>query len=206
MSAGHLTLSARYQPEARTLEFDLTDAPLVDAVTDVVVAACGAVPPLWGTTTAQRALFYGCNTFLLHRPLVFDHDSAALLCCLRLREWRLTDLADLAGTILSGGTASTSDEETSRGATGSGEYVVLLTESPSTAAHTTESDDYVYFTARIPSPPPPPLPPHVTGAVTPPHSAVGPAPLCTHAAPPSHRPPSPSSPLLPLSAVALCYL
>ncbi|KAG5497496.1 hypothetical protein JKF63_03760 [Porcisia hertigi] len=190
-----LTFAARYQPEARTLEFNLTDAPLVDVVTDVTVCPCGATPPLWRTSATQTGLFYGHNTFVFDPPLVFNYDMIALVCCVRVRQQRLSTLLALASDVLFGNA-----EELSRhfAATREArEYMVLLTEVSRSDSGGVQDNAFVYFTSQAV---PPPL---MEGSSTAMVSSLPAEPLITHPAC-VHGRYMPS--LLTLSAHSLCYL
>ncbi|KAG5471251.1 hypothetical protein LSCM1_01324 [Leishmania martiniquensis] len=192
-----ILFAARYQPEDRTLEFDLTDAPLVDVVTDVTVAPCGLCVPLWKPPTMQQGLFYGHNTFVLDHPLVFADDYIAILCCLRVRQQRMSTLAALASSVLRGDADGSAvhriDSQNTR------EYLLLLTEVSGTGSYRGQDDAFVYLTSQA-------LLPLMEGASTTMTSSLPPPPPLprTHLAYAPER--SPPCSLLALSAHALCYL
>ncbi|GET91009.1 unspecified product [Leishmania tarentolae] len=190
-----LIFAARYHPEARTLEFDLTGAPLVDVVKDVTVTPCGAAAPLWKADATQRGLFYGRNTFILDRPLLFADDRIALVCWMRVRQQRLGTLAALASDVLRGHTdesavhfARTPDVR---------EYTVLLTEVPHSRGWSVRNNAFVYFTSQAL--------PHLVGVTS---TTIGaPVPLAlptTYLACTPDK--SPPSSFLALAALALCYV
>ncbi|CAG9579170.1 hypothetical_protein [Leishmania major strain Friedlin] len=190
-----LIFAARYQPEAHTLEFELTEAPLVDVVTDVTVTPCGAAAPLWKTAATRQGLFYGRNTFVLDRPLLFADDRIALVCCVRVRQQRPSTLAALASDVLCGSAdgsavhcASPQDVR---------EYTMLLTEAPNTSRCGVHNNAFVYLTSQA-------LPPLMGVTSTPMVSPLLPEPPITHLTCARER--SPPSSLSALSALALCYL
>ncbi|XQJ29248.1 hypothetical protein NXY56_005285 [Leishmania guyanensis] len=190
-----LIFAARYQPEARTLEFNLTAAPLVDVVTDVTVAPCGGAAPLWRSPATQQGLFYGRNTFLLDRPLRFADDRIALVCSVRVRQQRLSTLAVLAADVLCGNADgwamhSTSSQDTR-------EYTFLLTAVSNAGRCGVQDNSFVYFTSQD-------LPPLMEGASTTIVSPLLSEPPITHLTYACDW--SPPSSLLALSAHALCYL
>jgi hypothetical protein len=92
-------LLARYHPAARTLEFDLAEAPLVEAVLEVSVLSTTCVPDP-ESPAMQKGLFYGKDTFLFDEPFVFDHDETVLMCWVRLRECSATALRAWAADTL----------------------------------------------------------------------------------------------------------
>ncbi|KAG5471896.1 hypothetical protein CUR178_02561 [Leishmania enriettii] len=190
-----LLFGARYQPEECALEFDLTDAPLVDVVTDVTVAPCGVAAPLWRTPAMQQGLFNGRNSFILDRPLVFADDRVAIVCCLRVRQQRLSTLAAIASNALLGSADESAvhctDPQDTR------EYILLFTEVSHTGRDDGQGNGFVYLTSQ-------PLPSLTAGSSTtmgfplPPQSPT----TCLTYAPQR----SPPASLLALSAHALCYL
>lgn len=144
----HPVFAARYQPQACTLEFDLTDASLVDVVADVYVGAGQpATASLCDPASLQRGLFYGHNAFLLERPIVFDADGAAtLLCGLRVRQRRRAALTQLAERMLSGLSGEPADAADPPAETR--EYVLLMRAEASAPHVEGGSDvDSVYFSS-----------------------------------------------------------
>lgn len=98
------SLAARYHLATRTLEFDLADAPLIDAIVEVSVLSTNCVPSVDPTRLGEerKGLFYGKDTFLFEEPFVFDKDTTMLMCWLRLREHRIAALRSFANEMLQG--------------------------------------------------------------------------------------------------------
>lgn len=98
-------LLARYHPATLTIEFDLADAPLIEAVVDVSVLSTTRIPSVesMGHSGAQNGLFYGKDAFVFERSFVFDSDGALQLTCwMRIREYDTESLHAIASAVTQG--------------------------------------------------------------------------------------------------------
>ncbi|KPI90345.1 hypothetical protein ABL78_0572 [Leptomonas seymouri] len=179
-------LLARYHPATRTLEFDLSDAPLVDAVVDVSVLSTHLVPCA-EPTEVQQGLFYGKDTFLFERPFVFDADHTMLTCWLRIREYRVESLQALATQILQRTEGATFTTEETRAP--QRECIAALA---GTATLNQLDAESLYFATPLLHTP--------SDGVGPVSDLPAPLSLCTV----PHRAPSSDATLFSASAVALC--
>lgn len=137
-------LRARYQPSTRTLEFDLSEAPFVDAIESVCVLSTNRVPSAAAVDTSepQKGLFYGKDTFLFEQPFVFDCDATQLTCWVCLRVCCDTALHNLAAKMLGRCPPETVSE--TQGCPRRKECVIFFS---GVAPHVPDDAEYVYFSS-----------------------------------------------------------